>query len=83
MLQTEIERLRELGEVKALGDVAFKLRRISSATIDTTSPPHAKFYTASKRRLKLSPPLGIPRGGLLLAIYLGFASSGWGAAETS
>ena len=34
VLQTEIERLRSLGELNILGDVAVKLRGISSATID-------------------------------------------------
>ena len=34
VLQTEVERLRRLGELKISNDVALKLREISSATID-------------------------------------------------
>jgi len=74
LLEIEVDRLREIGEIEILDEVASKLKTMSSATIDRKLK-HQREY------LHLSRLKGIPRPGYLLKQKIPIRLTSWDTSQ--
>jgi hypothetical protein len=74
VLETEIDRLRELGEVKVSDEVANKLKEISPATIDRKLKKQREVLCLKRAR-------GVPKPGSLLKTKIPIRLTEWDTSE--